>query len=206
MSNQLLQTINDNNDKILRNKNILPPQLYELFDALMDELKVKKSQLSTSNFEISAIFKAKSLNQIITMFLPKKADVLSWRISPHLNTIKNTYDERVRYMFLPESQIIPLVSGLYIEIIINYQPYYVLCNPWASSAIIFTDNILTKEYVENIYNRESARFSVIINALDPKGEIARTFMDLDKYWVFVDHQYDYCVNSVYIEHRTSVVH
>lgn len=116
-------------------------------------------------------------------FSVNKDDIDFWRTTPELLQVLEL-DPRARYMYLAPTPLLPSLSGLYLEFSFESQSIYVLFASQQENPLVYTENILTREFVEKIFQDESSK-------LDPMLRMIVTphisqYLDIDNYWTFIN--------------------
>lgn len=128
----------------------------------------------------------------IRQFEVKSEDILAWRTNSEMIALLSL-DPSVRYMYLSPTALMPSLSGLYLHLTLETKAYYVLFTSRCSQPLIYSENILTREFVEKIFQEESSKIDpeifhpMLRMMLMPQ---VNQYLNVDRYWTFVDPKRD----------------
>lgn len=114
---------------------------------------------------------------------PKETDRLSWRSNTEMLKLL-TIDPQARYMYLAPTPILPSLSGLYLYLIIDAKPLYILLSSHHKTPLMYSENILTYEFIMKIYQAGSSSINPAMQMM--VGVALNQYRNPDTYWTFID--------------------
>lgn len=120
-------------------------------------------------------------------FSVKKEDILEWRTKPEMVELL-TIDPRARYMYLSPTPLLPSLSGLYLHIEDKENSFYVLFTSRSETPLVYSENILTRDFVEKVFQEESAKIDPMLRMMIAPQ--INQYLDIDSYWTFINPELD----------------